>query len=214
MKKHMKSVLAVVMSLSMTMACLAGCGQSSDKKEDTAADNTGTEKVLTFGCQNYSGGNVNPAYQTSAAWNTMRYGVSESLCKFNDSMEVEPWLAESCEVSDDHKTWTIKLKDGIKFSNGEDMTASKVKASYDWLKEEGPKGSSAPEKFLEYEAEITADDDANTITIVTEKAYADLTKNLAHPVMAILDVENTEDFDHGAIGTGPYVIESYKEDVG
>ena len=49
----------------------------------------------------------------------------------------------------------------------------KVKASYDWLKEEGPKGSSAPEKFLEYEAEITADDDANTITIVTEKAYAD-----------------------------------------
>lgn len=214
MKKQMKSVLAAAMALSMTMACLTGCGQSTDKETDSAGASAGTEKVLTFGCQNYSGGSVDTAYQTSSAWNAMRYGVAESLFRFNDAMEVEPWLAESCEVSDDHKTWTIKLKDGIKFSNGEAMTASKVKASYDWLKESGPKGSSAPEKFLEYEAEITADDDAGTITIVTKKAYADLTKNLAHPVMSILDVDNIEDFDHNIIGTGPYVIESYKEDVG
>ncbi|MBQ7370857.1 MAG: ABC transporter substrate-binding protein [Blautia sp.] len=170
--------------------------------------------TLTFGCQNYGGGGVDPAEQINTAWNAMRYGVTECLFKFTDSMEVEPWLAESYEVSDDHTTWTIKLKDGIKFSTGADMTASAVKASFDRLKEDGPNGSASPDKYLEYDAEITADDDANTITIVTQTAYPDLTKNLAYPVLAIVDVAETEDYSHGTIGTGPYVIDTYTDEVG
>lgn len=170
--------------------------------------------TLNFGCQNYAGGVINPLFQESAAWNTLRYGVGECLFKFTDSMEVEPWLAESCEVSDDHKTWTIKIRDGVKFSDGCDLTASKVVESLTWDKEEGPNGTSNPEKYLEFEAEITADDAANTVTIVTQTAYVDLSKNLAHPTMCILDVADTEDFDHHAIGTGPYVVSNYTEEVG
>ena len=108
------------------------------------------EKVLNFGCAMYTDGMVNSALDENSGWNAMRYGVAEALFKFDDSMEVTPWLAESYEVNDDHTEWTIKLKDGIKFSDGCDLTPTKVKAYFDYLKEMGPSGSAKPEKYLEF----------------------------------------------------------------
>ena len=66
---------------------------------------------------------------------------------FDDSMVVQPWLAEKAE-SEDFITWVITLKSGIKFSDGCDMTASKVEASFKRMLETGPNGSSNPEKFV------------------------------------------------------------------
>lgn len=220
MKKTWKRTLSVGITAALAAGMLAGCGGSADTAGSAGTSGTQSsagadgEKVLTFGCQNYGDGLVDPTNQTNAAWNLMRYGVGEALFKFNDNMEVEPWLAESYEVTDDHLTWTIKLRDDVKFSDGCEMTATKVKESLDRLKVEGPKGSSGPEKFLEYEAEITADDAANTITIQTVTAYPNLPGNLAYPVMAIVDVADTTDWNNGVIGTGPYVIETFTDQVG
>ena len=220
MKKTWKRTLSLGITAALAAGMLAGCGGSADTAGSAGTSGTQSsagadgEKVLTFGCQNYGDGLVDPTNQTNAAWNLMRYGVGEALFKFNDNMEVEPWLAESYEVTDDHLTWTIKLRDDVKFSDGCEMTATKVKESLDRLKVEGPKGSSGPEKFLEYEAEITADDAANTITIQTVTAYPNLPGNLAYPVMAIVDVADTTDWNNGVIGTGPYVIETFTDQVG
>lgn len=220
MKKTWKRTLSVGITAALAAGMLAGCGGSADTAGSAGTSGTQSsagadgEKVLTFGCQNYGDGLVDPTNQTNAAWNLMRYGVGEALFKFNDNMEVEPWLAESYEVTDDHLTWTIKLRDDVKFSDGCEMTATKVKESLDRLKVEGPKGSSGPEKFLEYEAEITADDAANTITIQTVTAYPNLPGNLAYPVMAIVDVADTTDWNNGVIGTGPYVIDTFTDQVG
>ena len=220
MKKTWKRTLSLGITAALAAGMLAGCGGSADTAGSAGTSGTQSsagadgEKVLTFGCQNYGDGLVDPTNQTNAAWNLMRYGVGEALFKFNDNMEVEPWLAESYEVTDDHLTWTIKLRDDVKFSDGCEMTATKVKESLDRLKVEGPKGSSGPEKFLEYEAEITADDAANTITIQTVTAYPNLPGNLAYPVMAIVDVADTTDWNNGVIGTGPYVIDTFTDQVG
>ena len=143
------------------------------------------EKVLNFGCAMYTDGMVNSVLDENSGWNAMRYGIAEALFKFDDSMEVTPWLAESYEVNDEHTEWTIKLKDGIKFSDGCDLTPSKVKAYFDYLKEMGPSGSAKPEKYLEFEAEVTADDEANTLFIKTTQPYANLPGQLCHPTMGI-----------------------------
>ena len=229
----MKKVLALLLALVMLTAVLAGCGSkdAAPAGTDSAADTTDTAtpadsgdsaavpasaasgKILTFGCQMYSDGLINPASQINCAWNCMRFGVGEALFKFNDSMEVGPWLAESAETAD-NITWTIKLKDGILFSNGDPMTATKVKESLDWVRNEGPNGSSAPQKYLPFEAEITADDAANTITIVLPTANMNLLGNLAYPVMEIIDVAAITDFDSGVIGTGPYMVSKFTDQVG
>ncbi len=117
----------------------------------------------------YDDGSVNTAMAISSSWNCMRYGISEALFRFDDNMNVEPWLAESYTVNDEHTQWVITLKKDIKFSDGCPLTPSSVKAYFDYLKEVGPGGSAKPQKYLEYEAEVTADDAANTVTIVTSK---------------------------------------------
>ena len=46
-----------------------------------------------------------------------------------DGASVEPWLASGYEISDDGKTWTITLREGVEFSNGQPMTSADVKFS-------------------------------------------------------------------------------------
>ena len=55
--------------------------------------------------------------------------VFEQLVAFDENNEVEPVLAESYEVSEDGKVVTFKLRQGIKFHNGKEMTADDVVAS-------------------------------------------------------------------------------------
>ena len=214
MRKSIKKLLALGLTVVLGASVLAGCGGSSGSGSDSGSAGSAGGKVLTFGCQIYSDGLVDPAKEINTAWNCMRFGVGEALFKFNDEMVAEPWLADSYEVSEDSKTWTIKLKDGIKFSNGTDMTATKVKESFERLKTEGPNGSSTPEKYVPYETEITADDEAGTVTFALPNPDYNFPGNLANPVCEIVDVEGTTDWNSGVIGTGPYAIESFKEQTG
>ena len=218
MRRSIKKLLALGLCLVMGVSVLTACGGSSGSAggDSTSAGSAAAseEKVLTFGCQMYTDGLIDPAHDINTAWNCMRYGVGEALFKFNDEMVAEPWLADSYEVSDDFKTWTIKLKDGIKFSNGADMTATKVKESFERLRDEGPNGSSTPEKYNATTAEITADDEANTVTFALENPDYNFPGNLAYPVNEIVNVADTENWDSGVIGTGPYAVESFKDQTG
>ena len=228
----MKKAIAILLILVLALGALAGCGSktaepasapaassdggstpSDSSAAPAAAPAASGSKILTFGCQMYSDGLINPASQTNCAWNCMRFGVGEALFKFNDNMEIEPWLAASYST-DDYITWTIQLRDGVSFSNGTPMTATKVKESLDWVRDEGPNGSSNPQKYLPFEATVTADDAANTITIVLPAANINLLGNLAYPVMEIIDVAEITNFDSGVIGTGPYMVSSFTDQVG
>lgn len=222
-----KKFTALSMSALLMAGVMAGCGGSADststeKTSDNQMDqqsgqaesNDSATHTMTFGIQNYGGGGIDPAKEVNTAWNNSRYGVGECLFKFDDAMNVVNTLCDNYTVNEEHTEWVFHIRDGVKFSDGCNLTAEAVKASYERLFEAGASGSSDPEKFLEAEAEIIADNDAGTVTIKTTKPYVDLTKNLAYPVFVILDVEHTEDYDHAAIGTGPYVATNFREEVG
>jgi len=56
--------------------------------------------------------------------------VLETLTTFDDNLEVVPSLAESWEQSEDGLTWTFNLREGVMFSNGDELTAEHVAITY------------------------------------------------------------------------------------
>ena len=183
--------------------------QEANKAEKSEA----TDKKLTFGIQEYSIG-VDPAQEINTAWNCSRYGIGECLFRFDNSMNVINWLCDDYKVNDDHTKWEFHIRDGVKFSDGCDLTPSAVKASIERLFKDGAKGSSKPKTFLSDKSVITADDKTGTLTIVTPEPVVDLTKNLCYPVMIVLDTKHTKDYVAAPIGTGSYAPKEFKEHVG
>ncbi len=59
--------------------------------------------------------------------------IHDSLYEQDENNELQPALAESYTISPDGKTWTFKLRKGVKFHNGDDFTSEDVKYTYDWI---------------------------------------------------------------------------------
>jgi peptide/nickel transport system substrate-binding protein len=60
------------------------------------------------------------------------------LVRYDADMNPVPELAESWEVSKDSLTWTFKLRQGVKFHDGQEMTSADVKFTFDRLFEKSP----------------------------------------------------------------------------
>ncbi len=219
--RKFRKVAGVALATVLVAAMVAGCGSSGSSSSSSGSESTTeaaatetastgsatTGGTLKFGCLDYSE-SLDPANMINAAWCNSRYGIGECLFKFNDDMTVENTLCDSYEVSDDHITWTLHIRDGVKFSNGNDVTPSAVIACWEVLYA-NEEGSSKPTVYMDYES-MEADDDAGTLTIVLKEPQADLTMNLAYPVFVILDVSVDDlDLDDNPIGTGPYAITDY-----
>lgn len=211
---------AALLAVSMSAAMLAGCGSSegesntaantSEASENSeAAETTGGEKVFYFGDTTFNAENdeatVNP-HEGYSGWACIRYGIGETLFKYSDTMETEPWLATSYENVDEN-TWVFTLRDGIVFSSGRTMDAEAVKECLDDLVEvhERAKGD------LKI-AEITAD--GQNLTIKTEEPVPALVNYLSEPYGCIIDMEAGVTAEGNVSGTGPYIATKVETDKG
>ena len=123
--------------------------------------------------------------------------MGETLVHYSDTMELEPWLATTWE-NDGSLTWTITLRDGVKFSSGRDMDAEAVKQCFEHLLENHDRAP-GDTKIESMEA------DGQVLTITTSEPNPALMNYLGDPYACIIDVD-ASDFETGiAVGTGPYV---------
>jgi peptide/nickel transport system substrate-binding protein len=77
---------------------------------------------------------IDPAVGNDYASSTSLANLYDTLVFPNAKGLVDPWLAESWEVSDDGKTYTFKLRQGVKFHDGDELKASDVVYSFNRLK--------------------------------------------------------------------------------
>ncbi|MDO5134738.1 MAG: ABC transporter substrate-binding protein [Eubacteriales bacterium] len=136
-------------------------------------------------------------------WYTSMYGVTESLFRIGDDSSIQPCLAEKAEADESGLVWTVTLKDGVCFSNGNPLTADMVIQNIQRLAEKNERFAYLND--FQYEAV-----DDKTFTITTEEVYPTMTNTLASPEMAMMDLEGTQDFDNAPVGTGPFVIQSFE----
>ena len=117
--------------------------------------------------------------------------------KINDSMQLEPWIAEGYELVDD-LTWKITLKDGVCFSNGKTCDAEAVKKCLEDLIAVHERAA-GDLKIDSMEA------DGLVLTIHTTEACPSLMNYLSEPYGCIIDMDEGVTEDGIVVGTGPYV---------
>ena len=80
---------------------------------------------------------IDPAVGNDYSGSTSLANIYDTLIFPNVEGGVDPWLAESWEVSDDGLTYTFKLHEGVKFHDGSELQASDVVYSFNRLQEVG-----------------------------------------------------------------------------
>lgn len=203
----MKKKGRIILTLCLIFCLLGGCGSSTGSSDAGAeAGKAGTteaasgKKKLVFGDTTFNAENeeadVNP-HSAYAGWACMRYGIGETLCKINDAMELEPWIAESWDLVDEN-TWVITLKDNVCFSNGKACDAQAVKACLEHLIEvhDRARGDLSIESI---------ETDGLVFTVKTSVPNPSLMNYLSEPYGCIIDMEEGITEDGMVVGTGPYV---------
>ena len=139
----------------------------------------------------------------------------DSLLHRNAKLEYEPSLATSWKALSD-TVWEFKLRKGVKFHNGDVMTAEDVKFSFERVLEPGKEKKTSPQYGNVRAIKDVRIVDADTIQLVTDKAFPLLLERLVFfPIVPKkhIDKVGAEAFGTTApIGTGPWKFVEWKRD--
>ena len=125
-----KKLLALFLALVMVGAVLPGCGDGS--KDPGGQGNNGEtgEPVkggeITVGIAQDLDDSLDPHQTVAAGTREVLFNIFEGLVKPNSDGEMIPAVAEKYELSEDGTTYTFTLRDGVKFHNGQTVTAEDV----------------------------------------------------------------------------------------
>lgn len=193
--KYTWKICAAAAMLAISSCILAGCSSATSPNSQTVQTMNQDEKVFRYGVTSYTYENGIDPHVGYAGWSAIRYGIGETLFRFTNNMELEPWLATGYEQLDDY-TMKISLRDDVTFHNGKKMTGESVKKCLERLVQMNDRAPSD----LNIES-ITAQ--GQNVTIKSKNKVTVLLNYLADPYGCIIDVD--EGLHNGVcIGTGPY----------
>ncbi len=197
-----RKTLVTVAVLALCLAALCGCSKKGDPSvngstETQSADGEGNTLVVA---DTQCPTSLDPA-QSWDSWYTSRWGITETLYVLDDALAPQPFLAESCEMTDD-TTWSIELRDDVTFHNGSKLTAESVKKCW-----ERTSGINARFQELLYIDSMSAD--GQVLTVKTTKPVPAFLNGLCEPLTGIIDVSEGDPAVK-PIGTGPFMAVSYE----
>ncbi|WP_223068453.1 peptide ABC transporter substrate-binding protein [Paenibacillus caui] len=218
------SVLLLICMV-LTVMELSGCSSSG---ADSGKKETGSKIVL------YNNTREPTSLDPPIGFDMVSYDVlnnaMEGLTRLNKDQAPEPAMAKEWKVSPDGKTYTFTLRDGIKWSNGEPVTASDFE--FAWKRLIDPKVAS-PAAFLAYviegaeaynsekgsvdDVKIKAVDD-KTFEIALSKPAPWLLSMIANPAFFPVPKATVEKNDKWAseastfVSNGPFKISEWNHD--
>ena len=136
--------------------------------------------------------------------------IYDGLMGWDEKSQLVPLLAESYEASTDAKTWTVKLKSGLQFSNGASVTADDVIFSYERILDPKTAAIGAAGLASLKPGNIKKVDDL-TVQFVLDSPSAIFYEELAYYNNGIVPATGYDPLTaEGAIGTGPWVCTSFQ----
>ncbi|PZG40057.1 peptide/nickel transporter substrate-binding protein [Spongiactinospora gelatinilytica] len=209
--RHPKAVVAVALLSLVLSACASRAGgpaastQSADAGPPAKGGNITVRLAQDPGSlDSVVNGNVGTTY--------VSHQIFEQLVTIDANYRPQPVLAESYEKSDDGLTYTFKLREGVRFSDGSPLAASDAVASLNYWVKDGSYAAALKPVLKD----VTAPDD--TTVVVTLKSPFDLVALMAAShgsfIRRAADIKAkgpTGIPSDKVVGTGPYKVKSWTQ---
>ena len=150
---------------------------------------------------------LDPTVVTSEIISLIALGnVYEGLTRITEKNTIEPRLAKSWTVSPDGKTYTFKLEEGIKFSDGSDFDSGDVK----WTFERNGADDSSNFNRKDF-ANIESIETPNSYTVIIKlkRPNSLLPYRLGQGASVIVGPETAQDNATNPVGTGPFKLDKW-----
>jgi peptide/nickel transport system substrate-binding protein len=145
----------------------------------------------------------------AAIGEVVHYNVLEGLTRINVDGTVTPLLAESWTMEPDGKSYTFRLKQGVKFHDGEAFDAADVKFSFERAKDE--KSTNKAKKAVFDNISRIDTPDPYTVILTLNNADGNFLFRLGENTAVILDPKSAASAATKPIGTGPFTFDDWKK---
>lgn len=213
---HRKTAALLLATTLLLLFVVVGCSNTENGADssNTSSNGSSQAKSITMSWPRDIG-TMNPhTYNPSQLFaQSMLY---EPLVSYQENGKLEPALAESWTISDDGKTYTFKLRQGVKFSDGTDFNAGIVKKNFDAVMKH--KDTHSWLGVVNVIAKTEAVDDHTFRLTLTEPYYPvlqDLSVVRPFRFLGEAGFPDNGDTSEGIkepVGTGPWMLAEYKQD--
>jgi peptide/nickel transport system substrate-binding protein len=180
------------------MACVAAAAQAPSSK-------TGVTLAMVL-----EPPGMDPTIAPAAAiGEIVHYNVLEGLTKINVDGTVAPLLAESWSMEPDGRSYTFKLRKGVKYHDGEAFDAADVKFSFERAKDD--KSTNKAKKAVFDNIARIDTPDAHTVILTLNNADGNLLFRLGENTAVILDAKSAAGTATRPVGTGPFRFDDWKK---
>jgi 4-phytase/acid phosphatase/peptide/nickel transport system substrate-binding protein len=143
---------------------------------------------------------------------TAAASIFDTLTYLDDKGVAQPKLALSWDHSEDFKTWTFKLRPGVKFHDGTPFNAEAVKANFDRQKDPANKCRCA--FYIAFIHDVQAPDELTVVYNLNDPSVnlpAIITIQSSNNVVQSPTAWKTkgDDYNRNPVGTGPYILKSW-----
>ncbi len=191
-RKMLKNILLLIVLMALTIA-LGGCADGK------AGDDSSSDSSIVIGIPQDLEDSLDPHEAVAAGTKEVLFNMYEGLLKPDSEGNLNPAIADGYLISEDEKTYTFTIREGILFHDGTSVTAKDVKYSIEKCADAGNGDAlGLAEAFSNIAAVNTPDD--RTVEIVLKEKDTDF---LSYMTVAVIPEANKEPRTN-PIGTGPY----------
>lgn len=204
MKKGRRLIALFMLAVFTLTAVLSGCadGKGTVTSDGTDDSSSGQANEITVGIAQDLDTSLDPHLVTAAGTREVLFNIFEGLVKPDSDGNITPAVAESYEFSPDGTVYTFHLRDGVRFHNGDEVTAEDVVYSIKRCAGMLDDGGDILVPAFSVITDVTAPDE-KTVEVTLSEGNIELLAYFASTDAAIIPMDYA-DQAVAPVGTGPF----------
>lgn len=199
-----KRWITLCLAVTIAASVLAGCGsKTSDRRTNTKTEQGADSEsvVVTMPTSSEPEAGFDPAYGWGAGEHVHEPLIQSTLLTTTADLEIDKDLATDYSVSEDGLLWTVKIRDDVKFTDGEKLTAGDVAFTYNNCVK-----NSTVNDFTMLDEAVAVDD--TTVEFRLNKPFSIWPYTMA--VVGIVPKHAyNEEYGQHPIGSGRYIMKQW-----